>query len=95
MLDFLRDLSWWQWMLGYLVLLCLFLQWWASQKPARDLHEYQSGFHYVQLSLTRHGDNRETRERLWAEYERGMTFDPTEFERGMRRALDSLVPLQP
>lgn len=91
----LLDLSWQQWVLLYLLAVVLFLWWWASQKPARGLHDYQAGFHYVQLSLTRHGDSWETREHLWAEYERGMAMDPTHFEKGMRRALDSLVPLKP
>lgn len=95
MLEYLDSLTWQQWLVVYIALLLLFLWWWASQKPARDLHEYQAGLAYVQLSLSRHGDNQETRERLWAEYERGMDMDPTAFERGMRRALDSLVPLEP
>lgn len=95
MLDFLRDLSWWQWILLYLIVLCLVLHWWASQKPARDAYDYQAGLAYVRMSLERHGDSGETRERLWQEYQSGMTFDPTHFEKGMRAALDSLVPLKP
>lgn len=92
--DVIPDLSWWQWLLLYLIAVCLFLHWWASQKPARDAEDLEAGKTYVRLVLERHGDSWATRERLWAEYERGMAFDPTHFERGMREALDSLVPLK-
>lgn len=90
----MSELTWQQWVLLYLLAMVLFLWWWASQKPVRDLHDYQAGLNYVRLTIERHGDSWATRERLWAEYEKGMTFDPTHFEKGMRCALDSLVPLK-
>lgn len=94
MVTAMSELSWQQWVLIYFVLMALFIKWWASLKPARDAQEFEAGQAYAWIVLERHGDNRETRERLWQEYEQGQTFDPGPFEKGMRQVLDSLAPLE-
>lgn len=72
------------------------LQWaWVRFGPVDDATLYEAGQLYVDEFIEENGDSWNTRAKLWQEYEEGMTFDPSAFERGMRERLDSLAPLEP
>lgn len=80
------------WAIGlalWAILAGLFLRGWVLGKPARDADLRGCGRLYVRSALRRAKGGSNEAGRLWAEYERGMTFDPTAFEDGMRLELDA------
>jgi hypothetical protein len=80
------------WVLGlvlWAVIIWLFIRGLARGKPTRDAGQRERGRLYVRSALRQAADRQAEAKRLWAEYEHGMTFDPTAFENGMHLELSA------
>ncbi|USN14466.1 hypothetical protein DONNERLITTCHEN_00660 [Janthinobacterium phage vB_JliS-Donnerlittchen] len=82
-------MSWVVWLVLWAAVVWLFIRGLSRGRPARDADLHGRGRLYVRSALRQAKDGPAEAERLWAEYERGMTLDPTAFEDGMRLELDA------